>query len=135
MSSLASTTELPLSSTSLFVGRCPPERVGCARIIGPGEYVSLGIAAMAWTFHMAMCFFIAWQIVAARNQTFSSAFYKLYVVLSVMEILHALPVRRSCPTCGIENTNRHRFSKYHTDCTFAHTRRGCIVQRMKAQTL
>lgn len=84
-------TVLSLETTSLFVGRCTPDRIGCGRVVTVGEWISLGIASAAYVFHILMCLFIVCQISAA-NQLFSSAFYKLYAVLSVVEILHAVLV-------------------------------------------
>lgn len=96
MSTLVPTTStvLPLETTSLFIGRCSPNQVGCGRIITVGEWISLGIASAAFIFHITMCAFIVCQITVG-DQLFSSAFYKLYAVLSIMEILHAVLVRRS----------------------------------------
>ncbi|KAI1706710.1 srg family chemoreceptor domain-containing protein [Ditylenchus destructor] len=85
MSTLAHT----IQTTTPFVGRCPPDAVDCYRILTAWEIVTLSIAVIAFIFQIALFNFVIRQVMS-RHEYFSSSFYKLFCVLSSIEILHGI---------------------------------------------
>ncbi|KAH7697079.1 hypothetical protein AAVH_35840, partial [Aphelenchoides avenae] len=80
---------LPASYWANYSGRCPPGAVNCFRMFEAWEFVTLALCILAFTFHCVVFNFILRQMVQ-KHPYFSSPFYKLYLVLAGIEILHSL---------------------------------------------
>ncbi|KAI1692613.1 srg family chemoreceptor domain-containing protein [Ditylenchus destructor] len=87
--SSAITSAHTMRTTTPFVGRCPPDAVDCYRILSAWEIVTLCIALIAFVFQIALFNFLIRQVLSG-HEYFSSSFYKLFCVLSFIEILHGL---------------------------------------------
>lgn len=74
-----------------FVGRCPYETPTCMRILSPVEVLLIVVDVPALLFHASMLFFIMRQI-SRKKEDFSSAFYRLFVAMSVVEAIHMVDV-------------------------------------------
>ncbi|KAH7694626.1 hypothetical protein AAVH_38324, partial [Aphelenchoides avenae] len=80
---------LPASYWANYSGRCPPNAANCFRVFEAWEIITLVLCILAFTFHCVMFNFILRQMVQ-KHPYFSSPFYKLYLVLAGIEILHSL---------------------------------------------
>lgn len=76
-----------------FVGRCPQNSPTCRRILSFAEILVIAVDLPALLFHLSVAVFVFMQI-ASRNQTFGSAFYRLYTAMSLIEVVHTLDVSR-----------------------------------------
>ncbi|KAI1699499.1 srg family chemoreceptor domain-containing protein [Ditylenchus destructor] len=86
---MLTTTTSGLVTTTNFVGRCPPDAANCHRIFEPWEIVTVSIAVPVFCFHCLMFYFLVRQVLD-KHPYFNAPFYKLYLVLTFVEILHAL---------------------------------------------
>ncbi|KAI1709879.1 srg family chemoreceptor domain-containing protein [Ditylenchus destructor] len=88
MSSTFTSAPTP-GTTTPFVGRCPPEAVDCGRILSAWEIFMLSAAVIAFIFQIALFNFLT-RLVLSGHEYFSSPFYRLFCVLTFVEILHGL---------------------------------------------
>ncbi|KAI1702196.1 srg family chemoreceptor domain-containing protein [Ditylenchus destructor] len=77
---------------SKFVGRCPENSTDCYRYIAPWEIADVVLTVPFYCFHISVTIFIFRQIYAGAPY-FQSAFYRLFAVLSIADILHSTNIQ------------------------------------------